>query len=145
MYAPHSVTVYNVCRDGEAYIAFLDGVFLDASRGGGVVQNGAVSEDAAALFIPLDCRAVDPVSGRAQAFCEPKAFDRLEDREGFWTIGPREGRCCADCFFVRGRAVEPEMGFAEIRERYEDVFRVSSAAVRDFGGEDMRHWQIGGK
>lgn len=144
MYAPHSVTVYNVCRDGAVRAAFLDGVFLDTSRGGGVMKNGAVSEDAAALFIPLDCRAVDPQSGQALSFCEPKDFDRLEDREGVWTIGPREERSCADCFFVRGRVVEPEMGFAEIRDRYEDVFRVSSTAVRDFGGEKMRHWQIGG-
>lgn len=145
MYAPHSVTVYNVRRDGKVCMAFLDGVFLDTSRGGGVVKNGAVSEDAAALFIPLDCRAVDPVGGQAQSFCEPKEFDRLENCGGFWTVGPRDGRSCADCFFVRGKVVEPGMGFAEMKDRYEDVFRVSSVAVRDFGGENMRHWQIGGK
>ncbi len=145
MYTPHSVTVYNICRDGTVCIAFLDGVFLDASSGGGVMKYGAVSEDAAALFIPLDCRAVDPASGQEQSFCEPGTFDRLDNRGAFWTIGPRDRRSCADCFFVRGKVVEPELSFAEIRDRYADVFRVSSAAVRDFGSERMRHWQIGGK
>jgi len=145
MYTPHSVTVYNICRDGTVCIAFLDGVFLNASSGGGVMKYGAVSEDAAALFIPLDCRAVDPAGGQEQSFCEPGAFDRLDNRGAFWTIVIRDRRSCADCFFVRGKVVAPELSFAEIRDRYADVFRVSSAAVRDFGSERMRHWQIGGK
>lgn len=145
MHTPHSVTVYNACRDGTVWIAFLEGVFLDTSRGCGVMKNGAACDDRAALFIPLDCRAVDPQSGRTLRFCEAGEFDRLENREGLWTVGPRDSRSCVDCFFVRGRVVEPEMSIAEIKDRYEDVFRVSSAAARDFGSEYMRHWEIGGK
>ena len=145
MYTPHSVTVYNACRDGTVWIAFLEGVFLDTSGGCGVMKNGAVGDDSAALFIPADCRAVDPRSGQTLRFCGAGDFDRLENCGGFWTVGPRDGRSCADCFFVRGMVVEPEMSFGSIRDRYEDVFRVSSAAVQDFGSADMRHWQIGGK
>ena len=145
MYTPHSVTVYNARRDGTVWIAFLEGVFLDTSRGRGVMKNGAAGDDSAALFIPADCRAVDPLSGQELRFCTAGEFDRLENRDGFWTVGPRDGRSCADCFFVRGKVVEPEMSFGSIRDRYEDVFRVSSAAVQDFGSADMRHWQIGGK
>ena len=144
MYTPHSVTVYNARRDGTVWIAFLEGVFLDTSRGRGVMKNGAAGDDSAALFIPADCRAVDPRSGQTLRFCGAGDFDRLENCGGFWTVGPRDGRSCADCFFVRGMVVEPEMSFAEIKDRYEDVFRVSSAAARDFGSEYMRHWGIGG-
>lgn len=145
MYAPHSVTLYNACRDGSVCMTFLDGVFLDASCGCGLMNKVTASGDSAALFIPAGCQARDPVSGQEQSFCTPKEFDRLEDHAGFWTVGPRDTRSCADCFFVRGKVVEPELSFAEFKDRYEDVFRVSSAAARDFGGGNMRHWQIGGK
>lgn len=145
MYAPHSVTIYNAAPDGEMCITFLEKVLLDASTGGRVVQNGVVSDNAAVLYVPFDCPAVNAVTGQAQTFCPPEAFDRMEDRAGYWTAGPRENRAAADCFFVKGRAVEPDMDFAEIKDRFSGVFRVSSLDVRDFGSVPMRHWQIGGK
>ena len=144
MYAPHSVTLYNACKDGELCITFLERVLLDVSLGGNVGKNGVASSDAAVLFVPFDCSAVDAVTGQKQTFCMPGEFDRLEMRSGVWTAGPRDKRAAVDCFFVRGRVVETDLDFAAFHDRYDGVFRVSSLDVRDFGSPEMRHWQIGG-
>lgn len=145
MYTPHSVTIYNACRDGSVCMAFLDGVLLSTSYGSSMMKKIAACDDGAVLFIPFACRAVDPVSGQEQRFCTPREFDRLENHEGVWTVGTRDARSCADCFFVKGKVVEPDMSFAEINDQFEDVFRVSSVDVRDFGSTGLRHWKIGGK
>lgn len=145
MYAPHSVTIYNAGPDGEMCITFLEGVLLETGTGGRIMKNGVVSDGAAVLYVPFDCPAVNAVTGQAQTFCLPEEFDRMEDRAGYWTAGSRDTRAAAGCFFVKGRVVEPELDFAEIKDRFHGVFRVSSLDVRDFGSVNMRHWQIGGE
>ena len=142
MFAPNAVTVYNVCPDGTVRMTFLDGVFLETGQEGSVSKNGVVRDG---LFIPFDCVAVDAAGGQVQQFCPPGDFDRLDNRNGFWTVGPKNTRSCVDCFFVRGKVVAPDLSFAEIHDRFQDAFRVSSVFTRDFGSRNMRHWQIGGK
>ena len=145
MFAPNAVTVYNVCPDGSVRMTFLDGVFLETGQEGSVSKNGVVRDGNALLFIPFDCVAVDAAGGQVQQFCPPGDFDRLDNRNGFWTVGPKNTRSCVDCFFVRGKVVAPDLSFAEIHDRFQDAFRVSSVFTRDFGSRNMRHWQIGGK
>ena len=145
MFAPNAVTVYNVCPDGTVRMTFLDGVFLETGQEGSVSKNGVVRDGNALLFIPFDCVAVDAAGGQVQQFCPPGDFDRLDNRNGFWTVGPKNTRSCVDCFFVRGKVVAPDLSLAELHGRFQDAFRVSSVFTRDFGSRNMRHWQIGGK
>ena len=63
MYAPHTVTVYNIFNDGETSITILNGVFLDARQGRRLLKNGTESDDAAILYIPFACPALDALSG----------------------------------------------------------------------------------
>lgn len=144
MYAPHTVTVY---RGGgkDRSITILEGVFLDMCRGTNLMKSGLVDADAAVLFIPDGCKATDALTGQEQRYCPPKEYGRLEDKAGFWTVGTGGRQSGVDCFFVKGVVVEPEAGFAEINDRFDGVFRVSSVDVRDFGSMGMHHLQVGGK
>ena len=59
MYAPHTVTVYNVVREPDPatlkdvtnlYVTVLDGVFCEASKGVNVRKSGLEGADAVNLY-----------------------------------------------------------------------------------------------
>lgn len=143
MFAPHIATIY-IITDSEKFATILEGVFLNSSRGTDLVKTGLESADKATLYIPFDCRATNAATGQVQKYCPPKAFERLENKSGFWTVRPDGRASGAGCFFVRGRVVEPDMDFAGINDRHDGVYRVSSVNIRDFGSFNMRHLQIEG-
>lgn len=148
MYAPHTVTVYNVYEDPLALevaynITILRGVFLDVAKGTNVKKTGMQDTDAATLFIPFSVKAVDGVTGEEKKYIGPKAFSALEDKTGYWTLETGGTSSSADCFFVKGEVVT-DKGYAKMRYLYDDVFDVTTVDVRDFGTPDMHHWQVGG-
>lgn len=147
MYTPHTVTVYNYLgKDPETKkiineITILRGVFLDISQGENIMKSGLSNADSAVLYIPMDINAVDAITGEEQQYIEPKVYDRLEDKTGFWTIGDRQ----KNCYFVKGEVVEPESDYNTINTQYDYAYTVTSVDVRDFGTRSMWHWQVGGK
>ena len=145
MYAPHTVTVFNAGRDGELPTAtILRGVFLDISKGANVKTSGLENADAATLFVPFSVEAVNAVTGEKQTYREPKVYELEEDRAGLWTIRPGGTSGATDCFFAKGEIHEPGK-YQAINSAFDNVFRVSSVDVRDFGSEDMHHWEVGGR
>ena len=48
-----------------------------------------------------------------------------------------------NCFFVKGEAVHPDWTVQTIEAAYDDVYDVTKADFKDFGGE-MSHWEVGG-
>lgn len=149
MYTPHTVTVYNGVPDpdslGTKYnITILDGVFLDVSKGANVMKSGLETADSATLFIPFGINAVNGRTGSAQTYVGPKEYERLEGRANVWTIRPGGATGLVSCFFVKGTVVS-EGDFQDINDEYNEVFRVSSVDIRDFGSPDMRHWEVGGR
>lgn len=150
MYTPHTVTLYNLREkeDGQApeiNITVLEGVFLDISQGTNILKSGLSGADTAMLFIPFSVSAVNGMTGCGQTFLGAKEYDRLEDVDQYWTLRPGGTASAADCFFVKGRVIEHGLGFGEINRRYDNVYRVSSVDIRDFGSQQMQHWQVGGK
>lgn len=150
MYAPHTVTIYNFIAadtDGEqeTNITILRGVFLDISEGSNMMKSGLNSADAAMLYIPMDMKAVNAVTGQTQRYIPPKEYDRLEDKSGFWTIGRRDRQSGSDCFFVKDEVVDMTADYNGINDRYDYVYRVSTVDIRNFGSPEMWHLQIGGK
>lgn len=149
MYTPHTVTVYNVTEDNATFKSVINatvlrGVFLDISKGANVMKSGLASADAATLFVPFSIQAINAMNGEPQTYCKPKEYERLDDKSGFWTIRPGGSASSADCFFVKGE-IHDESDFQTINNTYDDVYRVSSVDIRDFGSLDMQHWQIGGR
>ena len=149
MYTPHTVTVYNASENPETFaneynITVLDGVFLDISKGANVMRSGLENADAAVLYIPFGVKAVNGITGKLQSYIEPKEYERLADKSNFWTIRAGGTTSNKDCFFVKGRVVE-EKDFQSINSNHDNVFRVSSVDVRDFGTADIRHWEVSGR
>lgn len=150
MYTPHTVTVYNAHEDidtlkNEYNITVLKGVLLDISKAANVIKSGLENADAATLFIPFAVNAVNGVTGDPQTYIEPKEYERLESKAGYWTIRPGGTNSNKDCFFVKGEVVEVGKDFQEINYFHDNVFRVSSVDPRDFGSSDMQHWEVSGR
>lgn len=111
MYAPHSVTLYNVINETDpatfidtekVYVTWLEGVFLDATKAFNVRVSGLEGADAVNLFIPFDVKATDPYTDVVKRFAPPMEFWAASDAEraSMWTLGI-EGDG-GESFFVKG-------------------------------------------
>ena len=146
MYAPHTVTVYNVIQsvntstfvDTEtAYITILRGVFFDAAKASNVRQSGMESADSVDLFIPLSVTAVDS-QGNAKTYASPDAFMAAQDKSNLWTLS-RAGDG-VETFFVKGELVTtPTLARAS-----DESYAVTKVDLKDYGRPPMRHWEVGG-
>ena len=68
MYAPHTVTLYNVVQETDTgtfqdveklYVTILRGVFLEATNAVNVRESGLEGADAVSLYIPFSVDAKD--------------------------------------------------------------------------------------
>lgn len=149
MYTPHVVTLYNVTEDPQTLevsynITILPSVFLDRSQATNIEKTGLRDADAATLFIPFDVEAVDAITGTSKQYISPKAYMALEDKSGYWTLAPGGASSAVDCFFIKGVIIS-QLGYNKLRDGYDDVYDVTTIDTRDFGSEDMQHWQVGGR
>ncbi len=143
---PHTVTVFNSYEDDDLKmhnsITILCGVLLDVSKGTNVAKTGLADADAATLYIPFSVDAVS-TTGDKKTYVEPKAFYAAKDQQGLWTLDSGGHSNSTSTYFVKGEVSEM-MSLAQLQEKYDYAFDVSTVDVRDFGG-DMMHWQVGGK
>lgn len=149
MYTPHVVTLYNASEDPITLeitynITVLSGVFLDRGQSANVAKTGLKDADAATLFIPFSVEATDATTGAPKSYITPKAYRALSSTAGYWTLESGGVSSKADCFFVKGNVVS-QLNYAQLREQYDDVYIVTTVDTRDFGSEDMQHWQVGGR
>lgn len=151
MYAPHTVTIYNVTQETDqttfkdvqkSYITVLRGVMLQASKAANVRQSGLEGADAVNLYIPFSTPALDGVTGTAKRYVGPQEFWRAVDKSGLWTLST-DGNG-GTTFFVKGEVVEPEKTEEAIEMLYDDVYKVTKVDMKDFGSADMQHWEVGG-
>ena len=148
MYAPHTVTIYNVVHDvdtstmedtTELHCTVLKGVFFDASKGANVRQSGLEGADAVNLYIPFSVEATDGTTGKDKVYCEPQAFRQLADKSGAWTLSVKGDG--TETFFVKGEYITENEKQARL---HDDSYNVTKIDAKDFGSIDMRHWQVGG-
>lgn len=151
MYAPHTVTIYNVSQEEDkttfedvqkSYITILRGVFLEASKAANVRQSGLEGADAVNLYIPFSTPAVDGVTGAQKRYVGPQEFWRASDKSGLWTLST-DGNG-GTTFFVKGEVVEPEKAEQAIEMLYDDVYKVTKVDMKDFGSASMQHFEVGG-
>ncbi len=151
MYAPHTVTIYNVTQETnqttfkdvqKSYITVLRGVMLQASKAANVRQSGLEGADAVNLYIPFSTPAVDGVTGAQKRYVGPQEFWRASNKSGLWTLST-DGNG-GTTFFVKGEVVEPEKTEEAIEMLYDDVYKVTKVDMKDFGSADMQHWEVGG-
>lgn len=150
MYAPHTVTIYNVTQEQDQdfndtqkrYITVIRGVMLQASKAANVRASGLEGADAVNLYIPFSSPAVDGVTGAEKRYVGPQEFWRATDKSKIWTLST-DGNG-GTTFFVKGEVVEPDKTEEQIEMFYDDVYKVTKVDMKDFGSHSMRHWQVGG-
>lgn len=143
MYAPHTVTLYNVGE--EDLVTFeqpinatvLRGVLLDASKAVNVRTSGLEGADSVNLYIPFDVTATDALTGVERTYVDPKEYAAADDVSGLWTLDT------SNCFFAKGELMEIA-DFQTINRKYDGVYNVTKVDKKDFGSASMRHWEVGG-
>lgn len=143
---PHVVSVFNTWEDENdlktyTNVTVLRGVLLEMTKGANVLKSGLKDADQATLYIPLGVSAEAP-SGAQRRFVSPKEFARAEDKSGLWTLDEGGTSNSTSTYFVKGEVTEP-LRLAELVNKYDYAFDVSSVDVYDFGG--LQHWRVGGK
>ena len=150
MYAPHTVTIYNVTQEQDQdfkdtqkrYITVIRGVMLQASKAANVRASGLEGADAVNLYIPFSTPAVDGVTGAQKRYVGPQEFWRASNKSGLWTLST-DGNG-GTTFFVKGEVVEPEKTEQTIEMLYDDVYKVTKVDMKDFGSASMQHFEVGG-
>nr|DAE69053.1 MAG TPA: hypothetical protein [Caudoviricetes sp.] len=150
MYAPHTVTIYNVTQEQDQdfkdtqkrYITVIRGVMLQASKAANVRASGLEGADAVNLYIPFSAAAVDGVTGAEKRYVGPQEFWRSADKSGLWTLST-DGNG-GTTFFIKGEVVEPDKTEQTLEMLYDDVYKVTKVDRKDYGSADMRHFEVGG-
>lgn len=148
MYAPHTVTIYNIVRETDlstlkevehVYITILRGVMLQASKGANVRESGLEGADAANLYIPFAVEAVDGKTGATKTYAKPQEFVKATDRSGLWTLSYTGNG--GETVFVKGEFVSDNM---DIVQHQDDCYNVTKVDAMDYGSTSMQHWEVGG-
>lgn len=148
MYAPHTVTIYNIVRETDlstlkevehVYITILHGVMLQASKGANVRESGLEGADAANLYIPFAVEAVDGKTGATKTYAKPQEFVKATDRSGLWTLSYNGNG--GETVFVKGEFVSDNM---DIVQHQDDCYNVTKVDAMDYGSTSMQHWEVGG-
>lgn len=148
MYAPHTVTIYNIVRETDlstlkevehVYITILRGVMLQASKGANVRESGLEGADAANLYIPFAVEAVDGKTGATKTYAKPQEFAKATDRSGLWTLSYNGNG--GETVFVKGEFVPDNM---DIVQHQDDCYNVTKVDAMDYGSTSMQHWEVGG-
>lgn len=127
-----SMSVYNKYTDEEKNVVFkkhlIDNVFWDDSKG--INRNlGYENADDVNVFIP---KSQNDMSG----YIEPKKYKGLSNT---WTLENGD-------FIVKGNTSESEvLSIKELVQKYDNVFTISLVDDKDFGSENMHHFEIRGK
>lgn len=139
---PHTVTLYYITEDKvtfetQNHITILRGVLMDAAKAANVRASGLEGADAVNLYIPFDVKAVDGETLLPKRYVPPKEYEAEGYPYDVWTLSVG-----TNCFFVKGKVVEPGRDFQYINLNYDDVYRVTKVDEKDFGR--LKHFEVGG-
>lgn len=148
MYAPHTVTIYNVVQEidpatfdevEKVYTTILRGVMLQSSKAVNVRESGLEGADAVNLYIPFAVEAVDGATGKPKSYIGPQSFFKATDKSNLWTLSYK-GNGGMTCF-VKGEFVSDDM---TVVLSHDDCYNVTKVDAMDYGSPDMQHWEVGG-
>lgn len=143
MDAAQTVTLYNLSEDAASCnLTVLRNVFVDRSCGVDVSMTGVDNGDTVKLYIPMTAAAENPLTGEEQHYLSPKLYRSQSDRAQFWTIDPKAGAVI--CFFAVG-ALSEAGKYQDINAKYDDVFRISTVAIRNFGSPMALYLEVTGR
>lgn len=146
MYAPHTVTIYNIqttetpendfSAQETLHISVLRGAFLDVSKAVNTQDSGLVNADVANLYIPFSVESVDGLTSKKKSFVKPQKFSSTEQKDGLWTLSDD-----GTTYFVDGERV---VNSSSELFALDECYKVTRVDAKDHGSMDMRHWEVGG-
>lgn len=144
---PHTITLYIITEDQVTFeqvtnITVLEGVLLDAAKAANVRSSGMENADAVTVYIPFSVKAYDGHTAEIKRYVSPKEYHASADKSGLWTLDSAPPTDVST-FIVKGEVVEPEKDFQWINRTHDDVYRINSVDEKDFGSDEMQHWEIG--
>ena len=139
MYTPHTVSLIN--RHGDDFhLTILRGVMVQDMARQSVLIAGDYDASYTRVFIPFSVDARN-IKGTEVTYLPPRAYERNETPDLYWTIradGEEAGR---SSFFVKGEIPEA-CSLAEARDLYDGVFIATSISTRDYGPPWMQHFEV---
>lgn len=146
---PHTITLYIITEDQVTFervtnITVLEGVLLDAAKAANVRSSGMENADAVTVYIPFSVKAYDGQTAEIKRYVSQKEYHAAADKSGLWTLDSAPPTDVST-FIVKGEVVEPEKDFQWINRTHDDVYRINSVDEKDFGSDEMRHFEIGGR
>ena len=146
---PHTITLYIITEDQVTFervtnITVLEGVLLDAAKAANVRSSGMENADAVTVYIPFSVKAYDGQTTEIKRYVSPKEYHTAADKSGLWTLDSAPPTDVST-FIVKGEVVEPEKDFQWINRTHDDVYRINSVDAKDFGSEEMKHFEVGGR
>jgi len=146
MYAPHTVTLFNVWEDAnlaiQSNITILHGVFLDTDSNVRANQNGLSDSSSAVLYIPMDVLAT-ATTGVLKHYIAPYQFTTASTKTNLWTLDSGGESNSTSTYFARGEHTTYQ-SLAQLKAAGVEAFDVVSVKTRDYGSKSMQHWQVSG-
>lgn len=130
------ITIYNKYFDKETRLdkyqrTVLYGVFWDERKAVNRLQSGLEDADKVTIIIPFSVTT-------DKKYVPPKAFDRLPDKTGYFTLQEGDRVVRGDINFeITGKV-------SDLDKEYE-AYTITSVDTKDFGSPHMRHWEVGAK
>lgn len=139
MIAPNTLTLYNkaIVAGKETFRrTVIPGVKWENRKAANILQSGLQSADSVAVYIPMQGR---------DGYLSPKQYESAESKVGKWTLAVGD-------YMVKGEVPDeivgavgetPAFTTSNLKNKYDDVVRITTVDTMDAGSPHMHHWQVG--
>ena len=150
MYTNADATLYNYYKNkstGKVIYTktYLRGVFWDDTKQANVLKSGLAAIESVSVFIPFS------VDAGGKEFLPPKEYAKLNesDLSKYYTFVTN-----SQDFLIQGiidydidntSSQTVTAGLSYLKNNYDKVMTISVVDEKNYGSDDMRHWEIGGK
>jgi hypothetical protein len=150
VYTNADATLYNYYKNkstGKVTYTktYLRGVFWDDTKQANVLKSGLATIESVSVFIPFSVDAGD------KEFLPPKEYAKLNesDLSKYYTFVTN-----SQDFLIQGiidydidntSSQTVTAGLSYLKNNYDKVMTISVVDEKNYGSDDMRHWEIGGK
>jgi len=132
MYTNSDCTIFHKYYDAETMqndkisVFYITNCFWSDARRINRISTGVESSDSAMIVI-------NDISNQIK----PKAWETLEDKGDYWTIGSQDK-------IVKGN-IPSDTPFKDLEDLYDDVLNVISVDYNMYGSQDMWNIEVGAK
>lgn len=148
MYTNTGATLYNYDRDKTTdkvtyRRTHLRNVFWDDSKQSNVLKSGLTSVESVNISVPFD------VDAEGKTYKSPKEYLNSTDKDNSFTFTANSQdlivKGIIDYEINNSSSQKISESLSYLKNNYDYVMTISIVDMKDFGSENMRHWEIGGR